>query len=205
LPGSLSLAPVPAARPHPPRRSRPWRAARPRRPGALAPALALPGELSSPGHGARPWCSSRPRPRAARPPSRCGTPTSPGLGAAGLGATRARRLSARRARPPGVPPRPGARPCPAQLPALAPGAQPPAPARRGPYAARPRLGVASAHAAAVPLCGVAPCPLLGPDVCATCSRCVSAALRTRVLTWCARLAVLSARRVAPCRVRDVPV
>jgi hypothetical protein len=38
----------------------------------------------------------------------------------------------------------------------------------------------------VPLRGAAPCPRLGPGVCATRSRRVSAALCARRLAWCAR-------------------
>jgi hypothetical protein len=38
----------------------------------------------------------------------------------------------------------------------------------------------------VPLRGAAPCPRLGPGVCATRSRRVSAALHARRLAWCAR-------------------
>jgi hypothetical protein len=59
-----------------------------------------------------------------------------------------------------------------------------------PCAARPQPGAASAHAAAVPLCGAAPCPWLGPGVRAHswCAQCFGVARRalgaTRsVLSW----------------------
>jgi hypothetical protein len=70
-----------------------------------------------------------------------------------------------------------------------------------PYVARPRPGVASARAAAVPLHGVAPCPRLGPGVCATRSRHVSVALRAPMLAWCTQC-FGAGRRVlgAPCSV-----
>jgi hypothetical protein len=72
-----------------------------------------------------------------------------------------------------------------------------------PCAARPRPGAALARVAAVPLRCVPPCPWLGLGVRAIRSRRVSAALRARGAL--ARLAVPSARRVASCHVRDVPV
>jgi hypothetical protein len=84
------------------------------------------------------------------------------------------------------------------------------PARLGvprPYAARPRPGVASNRAVVMPLRSAARA-LLGPGVCATCSRHVSAALRVRTRVAhgaLARLVVPSARRIAPCRVRDALV
>jgi hypothetical protein len=76
-----------------------------------------------------------------------------------------------------------------------------------PCAARPRPGAASASAAMVPLRSAA-CAQLGPGVCATRSRLVSAALRVRArmvhgaLAW---LAVPSTRRVAPRHVLDALV
>jgi hypothetical protein len=82
------------------------------------------------------------------------------------------------------------------------------PARLGvprPCAARPQPGSASARAVVVPLRSAVRA-LLGPGVCATRSRHVSAALRVRARVAhgaLARLGVPSARRiVAPYRVRD---
>jgi hypothetical protein len=178
----------------------PWRVAvarpapSPRR-GALAPARprhALPlalarlgGLLARPARGGPAWLSAwrsaRPRPSPARPRWRS--------------------------------PSPGPRrdPCSARCPRRARrtyGSRPWRSARRPrlarPYAARPRPGAASARAAVVPLRSAARAQL-SPGACPTRSRRVSAALRVRAHGALAWLAVPSARRVAPCHVRDALV
>jgi hypothetical protein len=160
--GAPSSAPLPAvrcARPRPALTRPPPRARPPRR-----PARGCPARLTA-RHGARPspawprWCSRSPGPRRGLGGAR-GAPTRP----------------VQRAVPPASSPHP-------RLTAVALGptspARPPLPGVSSrPCAARPRPGVASAHATVVPLRSAARAQL-GLGVCATHSRRVSAALRVR--------------------------
>jgi hypothetical protein len=204
-------APVPLSAPAPSPSRSSWRASRPRRFGAPAtPSLfrRVRGAL------ARPAWPLLPGPDAAPPQRGSPRPTSPLPWRGGDAPARLARpclwssaacppRPARPPLPPVQPPLPSPVPRPRRgLAATWPGSLRPRPWRaRGsapslravppcaawcPCAARPRPGVASAHAAAVPLRGAAPCPRLGPGVCATRSWCVSAALRVRAFAWCAQ-------------------
>jgi hypothetical protein len=176
--------------------------ARPRRPVACSPWHGVAWSSARRAHGA--WPGARPaRARCLGPrrgaspaqralaPPRLGTVRGPACGrGAPRGAALPRLVPARRG-PIALCPVPAsarlspldAAPCPdAASPWRGPG---PALARRGPCAVWPRPGAASARAAAVPLRSTARARL-GSGVCATRSRRVSAALRVRVLAWCAQ-------------------
>jgi hypothetical protein len=176
--GSASAAPA--------RRGRPWhgRGARARLGGTLP-------------HGGPASVSLG----AARSPARRGS-----LASTPLGTVRRARLPGAAPRP-GLVPRPGVAslwrgptPAPARAtrggPALAPWRAAPCPCTAWPLRS---AAPASARAAAVPLRGAAPCPLLGPSVCATRSWRVSAALRARarVVSWQVRRALGMTRSASP--------
>jgi hypothetical protein len=176
----------------PPRRGFPRPASYPR-PGAPARRPALtPAWLPPPGLGPVPASA---RPALARPgPGAPWLPPSPRhaqlVPPPAPASARWRACSApshRRPAPcPGAHPHPAQPPHPSAPPCVASPARPCSPPRCGPCAAQPRHGVASARAAAVPLRGEAPCLRLGPGVCTTRLRRVSAALRALVLAWCVR-------------------
>jgi hypothetical protein len=195
----------PAASPPPASLARARRAAMAARSPCPAPArrraTVVPPPSASPRSPAAaaspsPWCAARPRPaRCGALPGAACSPARPRRGLGGARGAPTRPVHARcprRARRTR-----GSRPwCSARCPRFA-----------RPCAARPRPGAALARAAVVPLRSAARA-LLGPGVCATRSRRVSAALRVRARVAhgaLARLTVPSARRIAPCRVRDALV
>jgi hypothetical protein len=148
--------------------------------------------------GSRPWRAAR-RPRLARPcPARSPTPAPVRRVARGHGARR-----------PGARPRPLSAACPrSAAPCARPRLRPGPGVSSRPCAAWPRPSAASDRAVVVPLRSAARAQL-GPSVCATRSRRVSAALRARarvvrVVLWhgspCPRRARLPPRRTClpPC-------